>query len=95
MNSKLVITDRFPKHLFWDVDCNKLSIECDKDLIIPRLLFATTEESFDFDIEKLEQLYSQADILTCLKSTKEMISNDVCRLVANRYNVPVFRRFML
>ena len=63
------------------------------DIIIPRALFATTKESFVEDIEKLENLYTKSQILLHLKSTKERISNEVCSLVANRYNIENFARF--
>lgn len=41
------IADIFPKHLFWDVDYKMLDVNADKDFIIPRALFATTEQTFD------------------------------------------------
>jgi hypothetical protein len=83
----------FPKHLFWDIDHSKLNLSRDKDIIIPRALFATNEETFTTDIIKLEQFYSKNIILKYLKTTKERISNEVCAMVAKRYNVPTFARF--
>jgi hypothetical protein len=83
----------FPKHLFWDMDHSKLNLSRDKDIIIPRALFATTPETFEADILKLEQFYSKKIILKYLKTTKERISNKVCTMVANRYDVPTFARF--
>jgi hypothetical protein len=83
----------FPKHLFWDMDYSKLNLSRDKDIIIPRALFATNEETFETDIVKLEQYYSKTIILKYLKTTKERISNDVCEMVAKRYSVPTFARF--
>lgn len=56
-------------------------------------MYATTSETFEKDIQKLESLYSKAMIVKYLKNTKELISNEVCALVAKRYNVPVFARF--
>jgi hypothetical protein len=79
--------------LFWDVDYSKLDVERDRSLIIPRALFATTAASFDSDIKKLENLYSREEILSQLKRTQEHISNHVCHLVAERYDVPVFHRY--
>jgi len=87
------ITSIFPKHLFWDVDMSKLDINRDKDLIIPRALYMTTAESFDTDIVKLESLYTHEQIVQELKLTKEKISNEVCKMVADRYEVPLFARF--
>lgn len=93
MKRAVDISKMFPKHLFWDVDMNMLELEEDKDLIIPRALYATTESSFDSDIAKLEQLYTRAQIVNELKGTKEMISNLVCRLVGKRYHIKEFLRF--
>lgn len=83
----------FPKHLFWDVDMKRLDVQRDKALIIPRALFMSNANSFAADIDKLESLYSTADIINYLKSTKERISNKVCELVAIRYHIPKFSRF--
>lgn len=87
------ITTIFPKYLFWDMDYSKLSLKKDKDIIIPRALFASTRETFVSDIERLENFYSTNEILDTLKSTKERISNNVCELVAQRYQSPKFSRF--
>ena len=51
------ITTIFPKHLFWDMNYDKLNLKRDMDIIIPRALFATTKESFVVDIEKLEKYW--------------------------------------
>ena len=75
------------------MDHSKLNLSKDKDIIIPRALFATNEETFTTDIIKLEQFYSKNIILKYLKITKERISNEVCAMVAKRYNVPTFARF--
>jgi hypothetical protein len=85
----------FPKHLFWDMDHSKLNLSKDKDIIIPRSLFATNEETFATDILKLEALFSTKDIVKYLKLTRENISNKVCLSVAKRYNVKPFLRFSL
>jgi hypothetical protein len=75
------------------MDHSKLNLSRDKDIIIPRALFATNEETFATDIIRLEQFYSKNIILKYLKTTKERISNEVCAMVAKRYNVPTFARF--
>ncbi len=93
MNKSVNIATIFPKHLFWDMDHSKLNLSRDKDIIIPRALFATNEETFATDISILEQFYSKNIILKYLKTTKERISNEVCVMVAKRYNVPTFARF--
>lgn len=95
MKQSVNIATIFPKHLFWDMDHSKLNLSKDKDIIIPRALFATNEETFATDIIKLEQFYSKTIILKYLKTTKERISNEVCAMVAERYNVKPFLRFSL
>ena len=79
--------------MFWDVDPKNLDIQDDMDFIIPRALMATTAETFAKDIQPLEQLYSRMQIVRELQTTKERISNEVCKLVARRYHVRQFLRF--
>lgn len=95
MRHTINIADIFPKYLFWDMDHSKLDMKKDEDIIIPRALYATNKDSFKEDIEKLERLYDKRNIVKQLKSTKELISNEVCRLVAERYNIDSFSRFFL
>lgn len=71
----------------------QLDAERDKDLIVPRALFMTDEQSFINDIEKLEQIYTNTEIVDTLKTTQERISNKVCEMVAHRYHIPIFRRY--
>lgn len=75
------------------MDYSKLSYKEDKDIIIPRALFATTKDTFTKDIVKLENIYSKKIILNTLRNTKERISNDVCLMVAKRYKAPIFYRY--
>ncbi len=75
------------------MDMDKLDSQRDKDIIIPRALYMSNAQTFDTDIEKLEELYSTTDIVNNLKSTKELISNKVCEMVSRRYHIPVFHRF--
>lgn len=93
MKATVNIADIFPKYLFWDMDHSKLNPERDKDIIIPRALFATNSETFNDDISKLERLYTSKEIIEELKMTKELIANEVCLLVAKRYHVKEFLRF--
>ena len=95
MNKSVNIATIFPKYLFWDMDYDKLSLSRDKDIIIPRALYATTPDTFEEDIRRLENLYSSKMIVKYLKQTTENISNKVCLLVAKRYNVEPFARFSL
>jgi len=75
------------------MDSNKLNLQRDKDIIIPRSMYATTSDSFEEDIQRLERLYTKEDILNYLKNTKELISNEVCDLVSKRYKSASFVRF--
>lgn len=92
MKQTVDISDIFPKYLFWDMDFRKLSPQRDKDIIIPRALYATTSDSFEEDIERLESLYTKKEILNHLKNTRELISNEVCELVSKRYHTTPFVR---
>jgi len=83
----------FPKYLFWDMNYFDLDLVLDQDIIIPRALYMTNKSSFKNDIEKLEKIYTPAQIISNLKTTKELISNEVCELVALRYSIPLFQRF--
>ncbi|MBP1838769.1 DUF6922 domain-containing protein [Formosa algae] len=93
MKTEVNIANSAPKQVFWDMDVSQLSIKKDKALIIPRLLLATTKETFENDIKRVETTYSTHEIYTILKNTKERISNNVCRMVAERYNKPTFLRY--
>lgn len=95
MKHKVNIATIFPKHLFWDMDCNQLNLEKDKAIIIPRAMYATTPDTFEQDIKRLEKLYTPRVIVKYLKNTKENISNKVCISVAKRYNVEPFFRYTL
>ena len=95
MNKSVNIASIFPKYLFWDMDHSKLNVSADRDIIIPRALYATTVDTFEEDIVKLEQLYSKPQIVKYLKITKELISNKICLLVAERYKVKPFVRFSI
>jgi hypothetical protein len=93
MKESINIATIFPKHLFWDMDHSKLHLYLDKDIIIPRALYATTPDTFEEDILKLEELYPAEIIVKYLKETKERISNEVCLMVSKRYNITIFKRF--
>lgn len=93
MKSADNIANIFPKELFWDVNQSQLDVQEDKDLIIPRALYATTESTFVEDISRLERLYKRKEIVEELKSTKERISNKVCTMVAQRYHIKHFSRY--
>ena len=93
MKKQQHISDILPKHLAWDMDIDALDLKKDRDIIIPRALLATTPATFLADISNLELVYTRSQILKELKSTKERISNKVCSMVSERYNVPSFARF--
>jgi len=89
------IAELFPPHLFWEMDMSCLDAARDKDLIIPRALIATNPESFETDIKRLENIYSNREIINELKSARERISNKLCEMVSDRYHIPVFKRYSL
>ena len=84
----------FPKHLFWDMDVAALDARQDKDIIIPRALFATTAETFDRDIRVLESIYPKIEIYRELGKTKERVSDKICKLVSRRYKRKTIFRFV-
>ena len=93
MKTKVNIANVAQKKVFWDMDMNQLSAKEDKEIIIPRMLLATTEKTFGKDIASIEKVYTPNEIYAVLKNTKERISNQVCRWVAARYNKPIFLRY--
>jgi len=93
LSRRIDIYKVFPKYAFWDMDSSKLSLKRDKDIIIPRALYATTKDTFPKDITVLEAYYSKREIVDILKHTKENISNQVCELVSKRYNTKPFYRY--
>ena len=95
MNTNVQIATLFTPFLFWDMDIEKLDANTDKDIIIPRALFATSKDSFLVDILKLESIYSKNEIISQLKITKERISNEVCEMISKRYSIETFHRFKL
>ncbi|WP_289021251.1 hypothetical protein [uncultured Salegentibacter sp.] len=95
MRKQVNIAKKFPKHLFWDMDASRLSVKKDKAIIIPRALFATTQATFENDIQRLEEIYSKKEIISILRNTKERISNEICVLVTKRYNAKPFLRYSL
>jgi hypothetical protein len=87
------VDNLFPKHLFWDMDVATLDTTQDRDIIIPRALFATTAETFDRDITVLESIYPKIEIYRELGKTKERVSDKVCKLVSRRYKRKTISRF--
>jgi hypothetical protein len=88
------IADILPKESFWDIRIDQLDADRDRSFIVPRALYFTTLQTFDRDIKQLEKIYDKTEILKELKSTREPLSNKLLALVANRYHVPVFKRFI-
>lgn len=95
MNSNVKISSMFPKYLFWDMNYESLDANKNIEIIIPRALYMTNKETFNSDIKKLESIYKTPQIIHHLQRTKERISNEVCELVAKRYNIPVFHRYSI
>ncbi|RXK80806.1 DUF6922 domain-containing protein [Filimonas effusa] len=95
MKRDVNIATIFPSYLFWDMKPDRLDVERDMNLIIPRALYYTDRNSFKDDIAKLESIYSNTEIATVLQHTKEKVPNTVCELIADRYHIPRFKRFSL
>jgi hypothetical protein len=95
VNKNVKIAEILPKHSFWDMKVEQLDAQRDIAVIVPRALFFTTPETFEKDIELLEKIYNKSEIVRNLKATKEPISNKIFELVANRYHVATFRRFVV
>jgi hypothetical protein len=93
MAKRLDIQSLFPKYLFWDMDIALLDWQQDEDIIIPRALYMTNRQTFEADIRKLETIYTPSQIAMQLKKTKELVSNEICELVAHRYMITPFYRF--
>ncbi len=77
------------------MDSSQLNVEQDHDIIIPRALYFTDFRSFNEDISRLEVFYKPQQIVQQLQNTKELISNEVCAMVAERYHVPLFHRYSI
>jgi hypothetical protein len=71
MDKAIKISSIFPKYLFWDMNYENLDTNTDKDIIIPRALYMTNQNSFNSDILKLENLYTPSQIVEQLKITKD------------------------
>ena len=93
-NKKIIlVSDIFPDHLFWEYKINMLDFKRDKNLIIARALYFSSIKTFSKDIKKIESIYTKKEIAQCIKTTKELISNEVCDLISKRYNTSVKQRF--
>ena len=73
------------------MDYSKLNIDEDKDIIIPRALYATIPETFEKDMQILESLYTREDLVECLKNTKELITKGCDELTEQIRNSPLFQ----
>ena len=93
INKNISVADIFPEYHFWEYKIDMLDFKKDKDLIIPRALYFSDKGSFDNDVKKLETIYSKKEIISCINKTREAISNEVCELIAKRYNTKINYRF--
>ena len=75
------------------MDVAALDARQDRDIIIPRALFATTAETFDHDIRVLESIYPKVEIYRELGKTKERVSDKICKMVSRRYRRKTISRF--
>lgn len=85
--------NEIPRVFFWDVDIESLNLERDYFFIISRVLSFTTEESLRNNMNVLTTQFEVSVILDVLKHTDEIISDVVCRLISEYYNVPNYSKF--
>lgn len=86
-NKTHILTDLFPKAIFWDVNPDKLSIEENKSFIIQRVLaWNMGEENF---MKNLEKLYPIEDIKSFAIESRQILGNDNIQFIADRYNLNV------
>lgn len=92
---KIVSLDltNIPSVIFWDMDIRKLSIRRDYKIIISRILMFTNKTYFENNISILESYFKPSEIIKVIKETNERISDEVCALLSEKYNVTIFSKF--
>lgn len=79
------LSNYFPKHLFWDVNLDKLDVRFDKDFIIERVLAYHMEDEEIF--KKLEKLYSKKEIKKIALNSKQIFGNETIEFISKRYKL--------
>jgi len=82
-----------PSVIFWDMDKKKLSIVRDYKIIISRILMFTDETHFNNNISVLEKKFSIKKIITSVIESTDRISDVVCNLLSQKYNVNIKSKF--
>jgi len=79
------LSDLFPVAIFWDVDANELSVEEDKDFIVPRVL-SRHMNKVEY-LENLELLYPKELIKYYALNSPDILGNENIDFVAKRYGL--------
>jgi hypothetical protein len=83
---KKLSTGQFPfsKYLFWDTPLYKIDVKLHKTYIIERVL----TKGFLADIYLLLKIYSKAEIVTAIKSSK-VLDKKTVNFCSHYFNVPL------
>jgi hypothetical protein len=83
---KKLSTGQFPfsKYLFWDSPIDKIDLKLHKTYIIERVL----TKGFLADIYLLLKIYSKAEIITAIKSSK-VLDKKTVNFCSHYFNVPI------
>lgn len=75
------------------MDIKKLSIIRDYKIIISRILMFTNEIHFNNNITLLEKKFTVKKIISAVTESTDRISDIVCNLISNKYNVQIQSKF--
>jgi hypothetical protein len=76
-------TPILPKHIFWDVEIDKLDFDKKKNFIIVRVF-----ERGDFkEITQIRRYYSDETIISCIKNAK-FIDEETFNFLSLYYDIP-------
>ncbi len=78
----------FPAVMFWDVDMDMLSLNRDKDFIIPRVLGRFMDD--DEYLDNLEAIYPIDEIKSFAINSNEIFGNEIIEHLAKRYHLNPF-----
>ena len=78
----------FPAVMFWDVDMDMLSLNRDKDFIIPRVLGRFMDN--DKYLDNLEAIYPIDEIKNFAINSNEIFGNEIIERLAKRYHLNPF-----
>lgn len=93
MKTQNNIVNNLPKYMFWDLDVSKLNIQKDFDVIIARVLMFSDFSNYKENILFLESLYNEDTIKKTIISSSSTISDEVCKLTSERYQISIQSKF--